>query len=326
MTAIQSSSPILLSPSVLESSMINNLNTDQTALATVENQLSSGNAVTQPSDNPAGAANILQLQGSLTRANQYASNAANGVSWLSLGNSTVNSVLNVLQSLQSTVEGLSGNSLTGGSATITATQTAATGALNQLLNLANTTEAGGQPIFAGTGGGSAAYNADGAYLGNNTAPTRTVAPGTQVAIATTGPQIFGDSTTTAGLLGTGSGGTAVGVLQQIVNDLGTAASATTTSARTAAISQVTGADLQNLNTAITTVENAAGALGTNEQTVQSFSVQATNSATSILGELSSVQDTNVAQATTNLQLEQDAYQSALYATSQLSTDALVKYL
>jgi flagellar hook-associated protein 3 FlgL len=323
MTSIGATGAILTTPSVLDASMIENLNTDQSALATVEQQLSSGNAINQASDNPAGAASILQLQGSLTRANQYATNAASGVDWLELGNSTVTSVSDAVQSVKSAVEGLTGQALAGSAATLTSTATSVSDALSQLLDLANTTEGSGQPIFAGTGSSTGAYDANGNYLGNATVPTRTVAPGSVVAVAVTGTDVFGSGAT--GLLGTGQGGSTTGVLQQIVNDLTTAASASG-AARTAAINQVTGTDLTNLTTALNNVETAAGTLGANQDSVESFASQATSSATAIEGELSSVQDVNIAAATTNLQLQQDAYQSALYATSQISADSLAKYL
>jgi flagellar hook-associated protein 3 FlgL len=116
------------------------------------------------------------------------------------------------------------------------------------------------------------------------------------------------------------------VLQQIVNDLNTAASATTSTAKQTALAAVTGPDLQNLQAALSQAETAAGVLGANQQSVQDFSSQATNSAAAIQGELGAVQDTNIAQATTSLQMQQTAFQSALYATSQLSTDSLVQYL
>lgn len=331
MSMISSGMPVVITPSVLADTMVNGLTTDQASLATTEQQVSTGDAINVASDNPAGAASMLQLQGSVVRANQYAANAADGVGWLSLGNSTVSSVLGVVQSIKSVIEGVSGSSLMSDPSTITSTAAQVQGALNQLLNLANTTEAGGQPIFAGTGNATQAYDANGNYVGNSTAPTRTVAPGTKVAVAVTGPTVFGTGAT--GLLGTGVGptGAAVtpGVLKQTYEDLTNAASdlgAGNISGAKALLANVTGADLTNLATALNNVETAAGTLGANQQAVQGFSTQATASVTALTGQLGAVQDTNMAQALTNLQLQQTAYQEALYATSQLSTDSLVKYL
>ena len=340
MTSIASATPIMVTPEVLATTMVQGLTTDQTAMATLEEQISTGDAINAPSDNPAGAANLLQLQGALTRANQYAANAQDGVGWLSLGNSTVSSVLDVVQNIKSVIEGVSGSSLMGEPSTITSTADQVQSALSQLLDLANTTEEGGQPIFAGTGSSTAAYDANGNYLGNSVAPTRTVAPGTRVAIAVTGPEVFGPangttdafggaSTSLLSGAGTTTDGPGVGVLQTLVNDLTSAStdlSAGNRAGATAALSQVTGTDLQNLSAALDRVETAAGVLGANQQEVQGFSTQATDTISSLQQELGSVQDTNMAQALTNLQLQQTAYQEALYATSQLSSDSLAKYL
>lgn len=304
----------LTTPTVLSNSLISDLSTDQNSLSALEQQVASGNAISVASDNPVGAANMLQLQGSLTRTNQYASNAQDGVGWLSEGNSTVNSVLSVLQQVQSLVESVSGNTLAGGTQAMTAIATQVQGALSQLLNLANTQYAGGQPIFAGTGNPTQAYDSQGNYLGAGNAPTRTVAPGTQVAVGVTGPQVFGSGTT--GLLSTVPGN--LGVLAQIVQDLNSGSSTS--------IHQVETTDLGNLDAAVSTVESAAAQLGANQQAVEGFATQATNTATALQQELGSVQDVNMAQAITNLQLQQTGYQAALYATSQLSQESLAKYL
>ncbi len=352
MSMISSGMPVVITPSVLVNTMVTGLTNDQSNLAATEQQVSTGDAINVASDNPAGAASLLQLQGGVVRANQYSANAADGVGWLSLGNSTVSSVLSVVQSIKSVIEGVSGSSLMSDPATITSTAAQVQGALSQLLNLANTTEAGGQPIFAGTGNATVAYDANGNYVGNSTPPTRTVAPGTQVAVAVAGPTVFGGPTTPGGsttaaspsLLGTpppsvsSLGGTytnyaSEGVLQQTYNDLTSAATALSSSTGMSLgynashyLGQVTTTDLNALSTALSNAETAAGTLGANQQAVQGFASQATASATALTGQLGAVQDTNMAQALTNLQLQQTAYQEALYATSQLSTDSLVKYL
>ena len=313
MSSVGATGPVIVTPNVLSTSLVNDLNNDQSGIATLENEISTGYAVTSPSDNPAQVANILQLQSGVVRANQYAANAQDGVSWLSLANSTVSSVLSVLQKVQSTVESISGSNLSGTSSTVTGISDAVSSALQQLLNLSNTQYAG-QAIFSGTGNPAQAYSSTGTYLGAGSAPTRTVAPGSQVAASVTGPQIFGSGTT--GLLSTVPGN--LGVLAQIVQDLqaGTAAS----------IQKATTTGLGALQTAMQTVETAAGTLGADQQAMQGFATQATASATALQQELGSAQDVNMAQAITNLQLQQTSYQAALYVTSQLHTDSLTEYL
>jgi flagellar hook-associated protein 3 FlgL len=308
---ISSSSPIVTSPTVMANSLIQDLSVEQNSMSSLEAQVASGNAIQTASDNPTGAASILQLQSSVTRSQQYVTNAQDGVGWLSTANSTVSSVLSTLQSVQQLVQSVSGVTLSGGSTAINGIASQVTGALNQLLDLANTQYAGGQPIFAGTGNATQAYDSSGNYLGSGNAPTRTVAPGTQVAVSITGPEVFGSGT--SGVLSTVSGNQ--GVLSQIVSDL-----------QSGNLTAVTGTDLQNLTSAISTVESAAATLGANQQAVEGFSTQATNTQTALQGELSSVQNVNMAEAITNLQLQQTSYQAALYATSQLNQQSLVQYL
>jgi flagellin-like hook-associated protein FlgL len=159
--SISATDAVVITPAVMTQSLITDLNGDQRSIAALESQIATGNAISRASDDPAGAANILQLQASLTRANQYSTNASDGLGWLQLGNSTVNSVLGVLQNVQSLVESTTGEVLTGSASATAAIAAQIKAALAQLVNLSNTQYEGGQTIFGGTGGSSSAYAADG---------------------------------------------------------------------------------------------------------------------------------------------------------------------
>lgn len=313
LTSITSATPVVVTPQVLSQSLIDDLTGDQSSLSSLEDQIASGNQINSPSDDPAGASQILQLQAATTRANQYEQNATYGASVLSLGNSTVNSALSILQSLLSTMNGLSGDLLTSSSAVLSSAAQEVSGDLEQLVGLANTTY-GTQPIFAGTGNTEEAYDSQGSYVGAGSAPTVTVAPGTTVAVGVTGPEVFG--TGTSGLLSSVPGN--LGVLAQLASDLQTGTPAS--------LAAVTSTDIPNLEAAISQVETAAASLGAQQQSMESFQSQATSTSTAMQTELSSVQSVNMAEALTNLQLQNNSYQAALYATSQISADSIVKYL
>jgi flagellar hook-associated protein 3 FlgL len=314
MTTFDPMSAITMSPSVVSQTMVGDLNSDQTNLASLENQISTGFAINQPSDNPEGAADLLQLNQSLTRYTQYQTNASDADGWLQTGNNTLNTVLNVLQTVKSTVESVSGTNIAGGSDALSSLAAQVQNALSEITDLANTTYENGQPIFGGTGSSTSAYDATGTYQGAGSAPTRTVAPGTQISVSLTGPEVFGSGTT--GLLSQTPG--ALGVLAQIASDL--------TSGTPSAVSNLEGSDLTNLDSAIQTVTNAASTLGASQDAVQQFSTQAASTVDSLQQQLGSIQDVNMATAISNLQLQQTAYQAALWATSQLSTDNLAQYL
>lgn len=306
MTSVNAT-PISYTPQVIASQLINNLDADQTQQASLEQQLSSGNIVNSPSDNPAAAASIMQLNSSMSRAQQYSANASDGQGWLSLGNSTVNQVLSTLQSVQQAIIGVSGQTLSGNSSTLTSVANQVSSARTQLINLANTTY-GGQAIFAGTGNPTQAYDQNGNYVGAGSAPTRTVAPNTTVSVGVTGQQLFGDGSSSPDLLGPN------GLLTTISGEL---ASGNVQAAE---------GNLSNLQSAITNVEDQAASLGNDYQQMQAFSQQATNAQAALQTQLSAEDSVNVAQTTTQLVQAQQTFQSALWATSQIEQQSLVNYL
>jgi flagellar hook-associated protein 3 FlgL len=104
---------IQLTPSVMSDEMISNLNNDETSIAQLQEQLATGNVVNQPSDNPALAANIMQINSALSRANSYSNNASDGLGWLQTGNSTMNEIMSTLQSVRQDVLSVSSASLSG---------------------------------------------------------------------------------------------------------------------------------------------------------------------------------------------------------------------
>ncbi len=304
---------IELTPSVMNDEMISNLNSQETSIAALQEQLSTGNVVNQPSDNPALAANILQINSALSRAAAYSNNASDGLGWLQTGNSTMNEIVSTLQSVRQDVLSVSSAQLSGSQSGLQALADQMNQAQQTLLSLANTSY-NGQAIFAGTGNVTTAFDANGNYVGGGSAPTRTVAPGTQIAISVTGDTVFGTGTT--GLLSTTPG--SLGVLAQLAQDIGTGTQAS--------LANATGPDLTNLDNAISTVENQAAQLGAQYQQMQAMSTQATNSQAALNTELSGIQSVNLPQAMTNLTQQQNSYQTALWATSQLVQPSLVSFL
>lgn len=302
-------SAISYTPAIISSQMVQNLTLAQNQQATLEQQLSTGDLVNQPSDNPTAAASLMNLNASLARANQYSSNASDGVGWLSLGNSTLNSVLSTLQTARQSVLALSGDMLSGQSSAIAGAAAQLQSVKQQMLGLANTTY-GGQAIFSGTGNVTAAYDSSGNYLGGGNPPTRTVAPGVAVAVAVTGDKVFGSGST--GLLSPG------GVLDTLINDVSTGTTASLQKAQTT--------DLTSLDAAISNVSTQAAVLGADYQRMQGFATQATNAQAALQTQIGAEDSVNVAAATTQLTQDQQTYQAGLWATAQIEHTSLVNYL
>ena len=302
-------SAITYTPSVIRDQLLQDLSTDQSQQSTLEQQLASGDLVNSPSDNPAAAESIMQLNSGLARSKQYVANAKDGLGWLSLGNSTLNSVISTLQSAQQQVSAFSGQSLGGQQAAVAGTVAQLQSTMQQVLSLANTTY-GGQALFSGTGNVSRAYDSSGNYVGGGSAPTRTVAAGVTVPVSLTGPQVFGSGS--SGLLGSS------GVLQTLINDVSTATPASLQKAMTT--------DLTALSTAIQGVTSQAAALGSDYQRMQNFANQATGAQAALQTQISAEDSVDLAQASTQLSQDQTTYQAGLWATSQIEQHSLVQYL
>ena len=306
MTTMPIASPGLLpTPQTVSQQLISGITTDQAQQATLEEEISSGVTINQPSNNPALTAQYLTLNAGLTRAGQYVSNATDGEGWLQEGTSTLNQAMSVLQNVEQAVVSVSGQSLAGQQGAITGISAQVSAGLQELTDLSNTTYAG-QYIFSGTAN-TQPYDSAGNYQGTPGVPSRTVAPSTQVAIAIPGTAAFGQGTT--GLLGSS------GILQQIVTALGSADPST-------AVEPL----LSKLQGAMSQMAAAAATLGANYQNMQTFTAQATATQQALQTEIGTMVDVNLPQATSQLTQAQDSYQAALWATSQISQDSLVNFL
>jgi flagellar hook-associated protein 3 FlgL len=262
----------------------------------------------------------MTLGASVARAQQYVSNANNGLGWLQEGVSTVNQAISVLQGVAQAVESISGSALSGQQAAITGIADQINSAEQQLAGLANA-QYDGQYIFSGTSS-QAPFDSAGSYIGANVVPTRTVAPGTQVQIAITGDQVFGSSsssspapsvtgstlTPASGLLGMN------GLLAQIVGALNAG--------------NLSGAQslLSPVQSFLGQMENAAAQLGAAYQNMQAFSEQATATQQALQDQLGAVQNVNLPQVSTQLAEAQQAYQQALWATAQTAQTSLANFL
>ena len=73
MTDVMGSGAISYTPTIIANQLISGTQHRRGRnRPTLEQQLSTGDTINQASDNPAGAAELLQLNGSLARAQQYA--------------------------------------------------------------------------------------------------------------------------------------------------------------------------------------------------------------------------------------------------------------
>jgi flagellar hook-associated protein 3 FlgL len=283
------------------------LSAQENSVSQLEQQLASGQILNRPSDDPAAVTQVLALTGQAGQLTSWQSNADTATSWLGTANNTANSVLESMQSAQTLLlRGL--NQGVQDPTTYEALGDQLQGVVSNLLSLSNT-QFEGRPIFAGTGASSQAYDASGNYLGNADVPTVVIGPGSGVG------QTVGLSVTGTTMFGAGTA--------SVFNTLSTVTAALLSGTPTSA-ELSTALDALGVN--MSTAQQASAVLGNASQEVASVSSSLTTQIASIQTNAASLQDVNVATATTQLDSEMTNYQAALWAASQVIPDTLVKFL
>lgn len=166
----------------------------QSSLAATQNQVSTGKRINVASDDPAGAGRVISLNHILAANTQYTANIDAASTRLDTAQSTLNSVNDLYNSARDlTLQALNG-SLADSDRQAIATQL--TQMRDQLLQMANTTDATGQALFAGTSSNTVPFvkNADGSvsYAGNDGQPRASIGAGLTVPTGESGSAIFMD--------------------------------------------------------------------------------------------------------------------------------------
>ncbi|HZR14037.1 MAG TPA: flagellar hook-associated protein FlgL [Acidimicrobiia bacterium] len=283
----------------LSSEVMSNLQRSLGKLQQIQEQMSSGKVLNRPSDSPTAAVSSLAFRSQLTRSQQYQRNISDGIGWLGIADSTLQSVVSSMQRVrQLAVNGTDG-------AMSSQDRSALAEEVDQLraglVTLANTTYQN-RPLFGGNTTSATAYDANGVYQGDSGGVTRTIAPGVQLDVNVTGGAVFGSGA--SGLFGT---------LQQLSDDLRT-----------------NPANLQGDLTAIdghmTTILSALGDVGARYRRLETTKNSLDTNVTGLQQSLSEVEDVDLPQVIMQLQTQQVAYQAALAATSKVIQPSLVDFL
>ena len=276
------------------------LQRNQQSYLDAQMKVTTGKRIQKPSDDPVAASDIVRLSGEQAEADQFTRNVDMARSRLSMTDSVLDNVEQMLQRVQ----GLAQSSL-GNPSQATAYTTEIDGLRDQILSAANTTH-GGRYIFGGTVLTAAPYSKSGtgvvSYAGNSIPMTLQVNRDTTLQIQLPGTDVFSGSVdvfqTLADLTTAIQAGNSTGVqtqlqnLQQIFSELSTA--------RT----RVGG--YMNLADGVASHLSSAGLL------------RARN--------VNEVQNADAAQAITELSLSQTNLQATLAVGARLTQLSLLDYL
>lgn len=270
-------------------------------LAKVQEQLSTGKILNRPSDNPTDTTAVMRLRSSLADQAQYARNAQDGMGWLSQVDSALDGVTTALNRVREL--GLQGaNTGAMGPLSREALAVEIEGIRGELISQANVTYLD-RPVFGGVTGGSVAYDSTGTYVGTPGDVTRRIADGVVVKVDVDGRTVFGDGD------------------DSMFAELDALAAALRGGEAT------TIADAVNaVKTRIDTVVSARTAAGVSQAQMEKAETAAADTELSLTTNLSSLENTDLAKATVDLQLQEVAYQASLAATARVMQPSLIDFL
>jgi len=284
----------------LSTSTLSNLQAALARLQDTQARLSSGRAIQRPSDSPSGTMTSLQLRSDIDRYDQLDRNAEDGKARLGVADNALSDGLSTLRDVRNALlQGANGAMDQNGREAL-ATQVDQL--RSSLLAVANTSYLQ-QPIFAGTAGASAAYDASGTYQGDGGTTTRTIAPGVKVQVNVPGTDVFGPA-----------GNDLFKVLSDISNDLRNNPA------------NLTATDLGQLDAGYLRMQNAQSAVGARYHQIEIMQDRNKANQLESQNQLSDVEGVDLAATTVNLQLQEVAYQAALGATAKAIQPSLVDFL
>ncbi len=286
--------------------ILNSVNAARERIVNLQGQLASGKRVQKVSDDPAASETILRLQAALDRNTQYQKNVGDAQGFTD----SAAGALDSMNSLVTQVQEILVQAQNGGqTSSITALGDQVDGILQQAVSIANT-QFNGKAIFGGTATTAPPYQlvttpgppqtTTVTYQGNSGAISYAVGDGATQQVNTTGADAFG--------------GTALfNVLISIRDSLqaGTVPSA---------------ADQAALKTSAGAILTASSKIGSYSQGLNSTDIHLQDQATQLQTLMSSVRDTDVAEATLNLKNQETMLEAALQTGAQIMQKSLLDYL
>lgn len=286
--------------------VLNNLQTIRKRTEELEQQASTGYKVSRPSDDPVSAQQILRLKGLIAQGDQYDRNISNGVAWLSMGESAMSEMGNVLSRAAE---------LTVQMANATNNQNSRTAAMNEFTQLRSqmvllgNTQLNGRYIFGGFKNDTPPFDAAGTFTGTDDDILIEVDRGAFVPINYSGGEILRGGTPP------GSTGTdIIGVFDNLIAALG--------AGNQAAIQ----AELPNLEAATAQVLSVRTDLGARMNRVEGARAVLEEMKFSLTKVLSDKRDVDFMQVVSDLSKQQSAFEAAIAASAKVSQVSLLDYI
>lgn len=291
-------------------STLADINAAQVAMTRSQEELSSGKTIIEPSDNPYGASQVVNLQSTLAGLTSYEHSAQDGISWMNTASSSLSSIDSQVQRVRELV--LQGANGINGPTDLEDIATEVE-QLTEGVKQDADAQFGGQYVFSGTLTNTPPYKpgAEDAYQGNTEAISRALGPGASVNVAVNLSSVLGNGQGAAD-------GKLLDTLRTIAQNL--------REGTPAAVEALGNTDLKSLDnnlTSLTDLQANAGAV-TDQLNLALSRVQSLQTTTTT--QLSNVQDANIAKVSMEFSNQQAAFQAALRAGASIVQQSLLEFL
>lgn len=282
-----------------------NLQLNLSRMSDLQGRMSGGKVITKPSDDPAGTASALQLRADKRAAEQYARNVDNGTGWLSTVDTAFDNATTALRRARDlTVQGSNTGVLSAASREALAVEI--DGIRDSMLSQANTTYLG-RSVFAGTSDAGVAFTG-----ATGTPPYQhTGTPGSSVerrVASDTTVRVDGD-----GVAGFGEGATSVfALLDSVAADLRAGVDVNPR--------------LNEIDARMKTMLSERAKVGTRYNALETAAKTTAKTIVDLKGQISAVEDIDLAEVIVELQSQEVQYQAALGATSRVLQPSLLDFL
>jgi flagellar hook-associated protein 3 FlgL len=294
----------------VQRSTLANLQLNLGKMAQLQGQMSSGKLISRPSDDPGGTASAMQLRAAQRATQQFARNADDGVAWLSTIDSAIQGSIGALRKARDlTVQGANTGSV--GQTSREAIALEIEGIRDALLDQANTSYLG-RSVFAGTSDAGKAFTVTvdpmdpsiRTYTWTGTPGAtveRRLAPDTTVRADADGIGAFGDGATSV-----------VALLDTIANDLRTGGPVTSR--------------LGEIDVRVNSMLGEIADVGTRYGQMITAQTSTQKTLMDLKGQISAIEDIDLAAILVEIQSQEVAYQAALGATARVLQPSLMDFL
>lgn len=219
-----------ISTSGMHNSALSKLLAQQSTLSRTQNQIATGKRVETPADDPAAAVHIMELKRALNETEQFGKNADMAMNRLTLEEQALSDVGTLLQTVYE--KALQGNNGSVDAAGRRMIATEIRGRIQELMDIANRRDAGGEYLFSGYATQTQPFAQTGSsvsYFGDQGSRLLQVGPTQRVADSHSGNEVFmmvpegngvfvsdaGSTNTGTGVIG---GGSVVNLAQWVPDD------------------------------------------------------------------------------------------------------------